>query len=39
MGMEFTNNNSKEVVLPLELDLSNMSDPSVVIEPSDNNWR
>ena len=42
MGMEFTNNtanNSKRVLLPLEPDFSNMSDPSVVIEPPDNNWR
>ena len=39
MGVEFTNNNSKRVLLPLELDFSDMSDPSVVIEPPDNNWR
>ena len=41
MGMEFTNNNSKRVLLPLplETDFSNMSDPSVVIDLSDNNWR
>ena len=39
MGMEFTNNNSKRVLLPLGLDFSDMSDPSVVIEPPDNNWR
>ena len=39
MGMEFTNNNSKRVLLPLEPDFSNMSDPRVVIEPPDNNWR
>ena len=32
-------NNSKRVLLPLEPDFSNMSDPSVVIEPPDNNWR
>ena len=30
--MEFTNNNSKRVLLPLEPDLSKMSDPNVVIE-------
>ena len=29
----------KRVLLPLEPDFSNMSDPSVVIEPPDNNWR
>ena len=39
MGMEFTNNNSKGVLLPLELNFSNLSDPNVVIEPPDNNWR
>ena len=32
-------NNSKRVLLPLEPDFSNMSDPSVVIEPPGNNWR
>ena len=32
-------NNSRRVLLPLEPDFSNMSDPSVVIEPPDNNWR
>ena len=32
MGMEFTNNNSKRVLLPLETDLSNMSDPNVAID-------
>ena len=41
MCMEFTNNStsSKRVLLPLELDFSNMSDPSVVVEPPHNNWR
>ena len=39
MSMEFTKNNSKRVLLPLELDFSNMSDPCVVIKPPDNNWR
>ena len=29
----------KRVSLPLEPDFSNMSDPNVVIEPSDNKWR
>ena len=29
----------KRVLLPLEPDFSNMSDPSVVIEPPVNNWR
>ena len=33
-----TNNNSKRVLLPLEPDFSNTSDPSVVIEPPDNSW-
>ena len=32
-------NNSKRVLLPLELDFTNMSDPSNIIEPPDNNWR
>ena len=32
-------NNSKRVLLPLERDFSNMSDPSIIIEPPDNNWR
>ena len=32
-------NNSKRVLLPLEWDFSNISDPSVIIEPPDNNWR
>ena len=39
MSIEFTNNNSKRVLLPLEPDFSNMSDPNVVIKPPDNNWR
>ena len=41
MGMEFTNNqaSSKRVLLPLEPDFSNMSNPSVIVEPPDNNWR
>ena len=41
MGMEFTNNqaSSKRVLLPLEPDFSDMSDPSVIVEPPDNNWR
>ena len=41
MGMEFTNNpaSSKRVLLPLEPDLSNMSYPSVIVEPPHNNWR
>ena len=40
-GTEFTNEqpSTSEVLLPLEPDFSNMSDPSVVIEPPDNNWR
>ena len=29
----------KRILLPLEPDFSNMSYPSVVIEPPDNNWR
>ena len=39
MGMEFTNNqaSSKSVLLPLEPDFSNISDPSVIVEPPDNN--
>ena len=32
-------NNSKRVLLPLETDFSNMSDPSIIIEPPGNNWR
>ena len=32
-------NNSKRVLLPLEPDFSNMSDPSIIIELPDNNWR
>ena len=41
MGMEFTNNpaTSKRVLLPLEPDFSSMSDPSVILEPPNNNWR
>ena len=41
IGMEFTNNqaNAKRVLLPLEPDFSNMSDPSVIVEPLNNNWR
>ena len=41
IGMEFTNNltSLKRVLLPLEPNFSNMSDPSVVVEPPDNNWR
>ena len=31
--------NSKRVLLTLEPDFSNMSDPSIIIEPPDNNWR
>ena len=40
-SMEFTNNqpSTSRVLLPLELDFSNMSDPSIVIEPPDNKWR
>ena len=39
--MEFTNNqtSSNRVLLLLEPDFSNMSDPSVVMEPPNNNWR
>ena len=39
--MEFTNNQSNviRVLLPLELDFSNMSDPSVILEPPNNDWR
>ena len=39
--MEFTNKqpSATRVLLPLELDVSNMFDPSVVIESPDNNWR
>ena len=35
MGMEFTNNpaSSKRVLLPLEPDFINMSDPSLIVEP------
>ena len=38
---EFTSKQSStsRILLPLEPDLSNISDPSVVIEPSGNNWR
>ena len=38
MSMEFTNNNNnlKKSFITLESDFSNMSDPNVVIEPSDN---
>ena len=32
-------NNSKRVLLLLEPDSSNISDPSIIIEPPDNNWR
>ena len=32
-------NTSRRLLLPLEPDFSNMSHPSVVIEPPDNNWR
>ena len=41
IGMEFTNNqsNAKRVLLPLEPDFSNMSDPSVILEPPNNDWR
>ena len=39
--MEFTNNQSnvKRVLLPLEPDFSNMSDPSVILEQPNNGWR
>ena len=39
--MEFTNNqsNAKRVLLPLEPDFSNMSNPSVILEPPNNDWR
>ena len=39
--MEFTNNqsNAKRVLVPLEPDFSNMSNPSVILEPPNNNWR
>ena len=39
--MEFTNNQSnvKRVLLPLEPDFSNMSNPSVILEPPNNDWR
>ena len=41
MGMEFSNNqaSSKRIFLPLELDLNNMSNPSVILESLDNDWR
>ena len=39
MGMEFTNNNSKSFFITPGTGLSNMSDPNVVIEPSNNNRR
>ena len=40
-GVEFTSKqqSTPRVLLPLELDFSKMSDPSVVIEPLGNNWR
>ena len=40
-GSEFTSKQPSisRVLLPLEPDFSNMSDPSVVIEPPSNNWR
>ena len=41
LGTEFTSKQSSisRILLPLEPDFSNMSDPSVVIEPPGNNWR
>ena len=40
-GVEFTSKqqSTPRVLLPLEPDFSNMSNPSVVIEPPGNNWR
>ena len=40
-GIESTSKQSStsRILLPLEPDFSNMSDPSVVIEPPGNNWR
>ena len=41
LGTEFTSKQSStsRILLPLEPDFSNMSNPSVVIEPPGNNWR
>ena len=37
--MKFRTQQIRRVLLPLEPDFSNMSDPSVIIELPDNNWR
>ena len=36
---EVQNPPNNGVLLPQEPDFSNMSDPSIIIEPPDNNWR